>query len=242
MKLNLEKMPQHIAFIMDGNGRWATKKAMPRKFGHKVGAERLEKIVEYCFDIGIKIVSCFAFSTENWQRPKEEIDYIFSLLKEYIKKQKSKKQELKQRNIKIKLLGDLQKLPDDLKSELEEIEKETSDCDMFVLNIAINYGGRDDIVNACNKLLEMGKKSITEQDLHDCLYTGNLHDPDFIVRTAGDVRLSNFMLFQSAYSELYFTKTLWPDFQPKHLDKALKNYAKRTRKFGQIKGTTYDER
>lgn len=239
MKRNFEKLPQHIAFIMDGNGRWAKKRAMPRKFGHKVGAEKLEKIVEYCFDIGIKYVSCFAFSTENWQRPQEEIDYIFSLLREYIKNQKDQQ---KTKNIKIKLLGNLEKLPQDLKQELEKIQQETSDCDMFVLNIAMNYGGRDDIVNACNKLIEKGKTNITEQDIHGSLYTGNDPDPDFIVRTAGDLRLSNFMLFQSAYSELYFTKILWPDFTPKHLDKALKSFSKRTRKFGQIKGTTYDER
>jgi len=241
MKINFEKLPKHIGFIMDGNGRWATRRGMPRKFGHRKGADTLEQIVEYCFDIGIKYVSVFAFSTENWKRPQEEIDYIFGLLRDYIRKQKQKsqkalKEEISQKNIKIKIIGDLEKMPDDLKYELEEVEKDTENCDMFVLNIAMNYGGRADIVNACNKLIKDGKTQISEEDLSNALYTSGIPDPDFIIRTAGDIRLSNFMLYQSAYSELYFTKTLWPDFSPKHLDKALKSFTKRTRKFGQLKG------
>lgn len=240
MEKKLDKLPIHIAFIMDGNGRWATKRGLPRKMGHRKGAEVLEKIVEHCFSLGIKYVSCFAFSTENWKRPKEEIDYIFGLLREYIKKQNQKgqqqqEQEIKSKNIKIRTMGDLSMMPKDLEQEILKAEERTKDCDAFVLNIAMNYGGRDDIVHAFNTLIKQGKTIACEQDISNALYSGGLPDPDFIIRTAGDVRLSNFMLYQSAYSELYFTKTYWPDFTAKHLNKALKSYAKRDRKFGQLK-------
>ena len=241
MELKKEKLPQHIGFIMDGNGRWATRRGMPRKFGHRKGADVLEKIVDYCFDIGIKCVSCFAFSTENWKRPQEEVDYIFGLLRDFLKKQNAKgeqaqKDEIKTRNIKVRYMGDLNKLPNDLKAELTKISNDTQDCDAYVLNIALNYGGRADVVHAFNTLIEKGVKNVTEEDISNALYSAGLPDPDFIIRTAGDIRLSNFMLYQSAYSELYFTKTLWPDFAPKHLNKALKDYMKRNRKFGQLKG------
>lgn len=242
MKLIKERLPQHIGFIMDGNGRWATRRGMPRKFGHRKGADALERMVNYCFDIGIKYVSCFAFSTENWKRPKEEIDYIFNLLREFLKKQnakgeKAQNEEIKSRNIKVRFMGDLNELPSDLAEELNKYSIDTQDCDAYVLNIAMNYGGRADVVHACNQLIARGARSVTEEDISNCLYSGGLPDPDFIIRTAGDIRLSNFMLYQCAYSELYFTKIYWPDFAPKHLDKALKDYMKRNRKFGQLKGT-----
>ena len=248
MKIKKDKLPIHIGFIMDGNGRWATRRGLPRKMGHKKGADVLEKIVDYCFEVGIKYVTCFAFSTENWKRPQEEIDYIFGLLRDYIKKQNEKNassgnNELKQRNIKICVLGDISKIPEDLQKELEKIEKDTDNCDAFVLNIAMNYGGRDDIVNAVNTLIASGKTKVNEQDISNALYTKGMPDPDFIIRTAGDIRLSNFMLYQSAYAELYFTKTFWPDFSPKHLNKALNSYAKRNRKFGKLNwGKANDER
>ncbi len=229
----LDKLPTHIGFIMDGNGRWATRRGMPRKFGHKKGADVLEKIVDYCFSLGIKYVSCFAFSTENWKRPKEEVDYIFSLLREYIKNQNNKN-KAKDNKIKIRTMGDLTKIPADLQEEIIKIQQDTCKYDDFVLNIAMNYGGRDDVVNACNTLIKEGKTNINEQDISNALYTKGMPDPDFIIRTAGDVRLSNFMLYQSAYAELYFTKTYWPDFSPKKLNKALQNYAKRNRKFGKV--------
>ena len=240
MEKKFDKLPIHIGFIMDGNGRWATKRGLPRKMGHRRGAEALENIVNYCFSLGIKCVSCFAFSTENWKRPQEEIDYIFGLLREYIKKQREKsekeqKEEIKARNIKIRTMGDLSKMPEDLEKEINQAKDDTDYCDAYILNIAMNYGGRDDIVYACNKLIKEGKKEITEEDISGALYSAGLPDLDFVIRTAGDIRLSNFMLYQSAYSELYFTKTFWPDFSPKHLDKALKEYAKRDRKFGQLK-------
>ena len=241
MKLiDKELLPSHIGFIMDGNGRWATRRRLPRKFGHKRGAEVLENIVDYSFKIGIPCVSIFAFSTENWKRPQEEIDYIFGLLRDFIKTFNEKdsqiqSQEIDARNIKIRVMGATSRLPKDLVDEISKIEKQTQDCDGGVLNIALNYGGRDDIVYACNNLIKQNKKIVTEQDLSNSLYSAGLPDLDFVIRTAGDIRLSNFMLFQCAYAELYFTKTTWPAFTPKKLNKALKNYTERNRKFGSIK-------
>lgn len=241
MKLiDKELLPKHIGFIMDGNGRWATRRRMPRKFGHKKGAETLENIVDYCFKIGVPCVSVFAFSTENWKRPKEEVDYIFQLLKDFIQKfneknESEREQEINEHNIKLMISGDITRLPQDLADAIRKVEQETQNCDGHILNIALNYGGRDDIVRACNKLLSQNKTVVTEQDFADALYTSGLPELDFVIRTAGDVRLSNFMLYQCAYSELYFTKTFWPDFTQKKLNKALKNYSKRNRKFGSLK-------
>ncbi len=234
------RLPAHIGFIMDGNGRWATRRKMPRSFGHKKGADALENIVDYCFEIGIKCVSVFAFSTENWKRPKQEIDYIFDLLRDFIKKRNEKgagerESEIKQRNTRLHISGDISRLPQDLVDEIKRAQEETKDCDGHILNVALNYGGRDDIVHACNALLAQGKRNITEQDFAEALYSNGLPELDFVIRTAGDIRLSNFMLYQCAYAELYFTKTMWPDFTPKKLNKALKDFSKRNRKFGSIK-------
>ena len=233
------RLPAHIGFIMDGNGRWATRRKMPRKYGHKKGAEALEKIVDYCFGIGIKCVSVFAFSTENWKRPKQEVDYIFDLLRDFIKKhneisESERENEIKQRNTRLHISGDIARLPQDLVDEIEKTQRETQNCDGHILNIALNYGGRDDIVHACNTLLKEGKQIVTEQDFSNALYSSGLPELDFVIRTAGDIRLSNFMLYQCAYAELYFTKTMWPDFTPKKLNKALKDFSKRNRKFGAI--------
>lgn len=234
------RMPTHIGFIMDGNGRWATRRKMPRKYGHKKGAEALENIVNYCFEIGIKCVSVFAFSTENWKRPKQEVDYIFDLLRDFIKRQneltiEERQSEIKRRNTRVHISGDISRLPQDLVDEIKRAQSETLGCNEHILNIALNYGGRDDIVHACNALLEQGKKLVTEQDFANALYSSGLPELDFVIRTAGDIRLSNFMLYQCAYAELYFTKTMWPDFTPKKLNKALKDFARRNRKFGSIK-------
>jgi len=233
-----DSLPNHLAFILDGNGRWATKRHLPRNYGHKKGVEVLEKIVDYCFFLGIKCVSLFAFSTENWKRPKEEVEAIFELLRGYIDKDSNeikKEQEYKSRGIKLITMGDITKLPKDLFDAIERVKDDTKDCDKFILNIAINYGGRDDIIHACNQMLNSGLKTITEHDFKNYLYSKGTPELDFIIRTAGDLRLSNFMLYQCAYSELYFTKTLWPDFSKKELLKALINFKKRNRKFGAIK-------
>lgn len=216
---------RHIAFIMDGNGRWAKRRALPRSVGHKFGVNTLEKIARICFESGIKYVTVYAFSTENWNRPKNEIEAIIELLRSYIKKAKD------DNTLKYVFLGDKSILDKNLQimmSELEEITKNNGK----ILNIAFNYGGRAEIVNACNNLIASGKDTITEFDINDNLYTAHMPDPDLIVRTAGEFRISNFLLWQCAYSEFYITKKLWPDFDKNELKKAIDSFYKRTRRFG----------
>ena len=217
----------HIAFIMDGNGRWAKKRGLPRKVGHKFGAEAFERTVRNCHKLGIKTVTVYAFSTENWSRPKDEVDAILNLMEKYIEEAK------KYEDIKIVFLGDLDSLSESLRSSIIEIENRTSHFSN-TLNIAFNYGGRTEIVNACNELIKEGKTSVTADDISQHLYTKNSPDPDLIVRTANEYRLSNFLLWQCAYSEIYTTKVLWPDFDMKELRKAIDNFYKRNRKFGGI--------
>lgn len=216
---------KHIAFIMDGNGRWAKKRMLPRPVGHVNGAATFKKVVRYCFEMGIKVVTVYAFSTENWKRPKEEIDAIIKLLKEYII------DGVNDGNVKINFIGDKSSLPKELVDLLVDAEEKTKEKTK-ILNIAFNYGGRNEIVNACNKLIKEGKTEITEDDISNSVYTASLPDPDLIVRTAGEYRLSNFLLWQSAYSEFYFTDVYWPDFDKKQLDLAIKSFYNRKRRFG----------
>lgn len=216
---------KHIAFIMDGNGRWAKKRMLPRPVGHVNGAATFKKVVRYCFEMGIKVVTVYAFSTENWKRPKEEIDAIIKLLKEYII------DGVNDGNVKINFIGDKSSLPKELVDLLVDAEEKTKEKTK-ILNIAFNYGGRNEIVNACNRLIKEGKTEITEDDISNSVYTASLPDPDLIVRTAGEYRLSNFLLWQSAYSEFYFTDVYWPDFDKKQLDLAIKSFYNRKRRFG----------
>ena len=217
---------KHIAFIMDGNGRWAKRRALPRSAGHKFGVSALEKVARACFEIGIKYVTVYAFSTENWNRPKSEIDAIIDLLRTYIKRAKEDDNSLR-----YIFLGDKSILDENLRNMMNELEALTKD-NKNIFNIAFNYGGRSEIVNACNKLIKAGKDSITEADISENLYTSHMPDPDLIVRTAGEYRVSNFLLWQCAYSEFYITKTLWPDFDKNELKKAIDSFYKRTRRFG----------
>lgn len=217
---------RHIAFIMDGNGRWATKRGMPREYGHKKGVEVFKEITEYCHKIGVKYVTVYAFSTENWKRPKREVDAIMKLLDEYLDKSKSGSE-----NVRVCFIGDKSKLDPAIVNKIELLEKSTASCE-DTLNIAMNYGSRAEIVNACNKLIAEGKTEISESDLNSALYTGSCPDPDLIVRTGGDLRISNFLLWQAAYSELYFTDTLWPDMTPSNVDKAIEDFYSRKRRFG----------
>lgn len=216
---------KHIAFIMDGNGRWAQKRMLPRSVGHKYGADTFKKVVRYCFEMGIKVVTVYAFSTENWKRPQQEIDAIIKLLKEYIL------DGLNENDVRINFIGDKKSLPDDLAELMTDAELKTKEKTKL-LNIAFNYGGRNEIVNACNNLIKTGKEEITEQDISDNIYTAGMPEPDLIVRTAGEYRLSNFLLWQSAYSELYFTNVYWPEFDKKQLNLAIKSFYKRKRRFG----------
>ena len=232
VKLNVEKLPYHIAFIIDGNGRWAKEKGMPRTYGHKVGVEAVKNTVNNCLEIGIKQLSFYCFSTENWNRPKDEIDAIFDLMKDYLEKFTD---EYVNKGIKLYVSGDITKLPKDLQEKIVNIVDKTKDNNTMMVNICLNYGGRAEIVRAVNTIINEKIENVTEESFKNYLYTKDFKDPDLIVRTSGENRISNFMLYQLAYSEFYFPKTYWPDFDKKELIKALNNYSKRTRKFGSIK-------
>ena len=215
---------KHIAFIMDGNGRWAKKRVLPRSVGHSFGVKSMEKTLTSCFSMGIEVVTVYAFSTENWSRPKQEVDAIIKLLHEYIADAR------KHENVRYVFIGDKSILNDDLRNEMIKLEQDTKDL-KNILNIAFNYGGRAEIVNACNKLIKEGLP-VTEEGISKNLYTSHVPDPDLIVRTGGEYRLSNFLMWQSAYSEIYVTDVLWPDFDEKELIIAIENFYGRKRRFG----------
>ena len=221
---------RHIAFIMDGNGRWAQKRGMPRNCGHAVGAETFRRIAEYCRKIGIRYMTVYAFSTENWNRPPEEVQTIMHILEDYINKCAEKAEAM---NIHVRFIGNLSVFSQDLREKMEKIDRETAH-NPFCLNIAMNYGGREELVHACQALVRGGKTDITEADIAANLYTANCPDPDLIVRTGGDTRISNFLLWQSAYAEYYFTDVLWPDFSPGDVDAAVAAFYSRHRRFGGV--------
>ena len=220
----------HIAFIMDGNGRWAKKRGLAREAGHKAGAANFRKIVDHCRAVGIKTVTAYAFSTENWSRPAGEVAAIMRLIDDYIKEAERDRVKNKIRYV---FLGDKSALAPDLREKTLHLEELTRDCPL-TLNIALNYGGRAEITNAVNELIAEGRTSVTESDIASRLYTAHSGDPDFIVRTGAELRLSNFLLWQSAYAELYFTETLWPDFTVGQLDDAINEYYRRQRRFGRV--------
>lgn len=221
---------RHIAFIMDGNGRWAKKRGLPRSAGHAAGAKTFRKIVTYCGDIGIKCVTVYAFSTENRYRPEEEVDSIFKLFREYIGECEKNADKY---DIKMRFLGDLGYLDTETRQRAEALEARTA-SNHLMLNIAVNYGGRDEIVHAVNSLISEGRERVSEDDISSALYTAGVPDPDLIVRTAGEMRLSNFLLWQSAYAEYYATPVLWPDMTPQDIDMAVEEFNKRKRRFGKV--------
>ncbi len=227
-----DNLPKHIGIIMDGNGRWATKRGLPRNLGHKEGVNAVDRTIDALIKFNIKVVTFFAFSTENWKRSKQEIDGIFDLLRNYFINQK---EEFLLKGVKLMSIGDVDKFPKDLVDELRNLQEKTKNNDKLIVNLAINYGGKDDIVRAVNNLIAEGKTEITKEDISSHLYTADLPDPDFVIRTSGEERISNFMIYQMAYSELYFPKVLWPDFGEKDLLKALEIYSKRERRYGGIK-------
>ena len=228
--ISKEKLPNHIGIIMDGNGRWAKMRGKERSYGHKVGSENVDRIVSYAFERGIKVMSLYAFSCENWQRPKAEVDELMRLLDVYMKKFIKK---VLKNDVRLSVMGDIEKLSPSLQKSIKKAMQDTENKQNFVLNIGINYGGRQEIVNAVNKLVKDGN-DVTVESISENLYTAPFGEPDIIVRTGGEYRLSNFMLFQGAYSELYFTDVLWPDFDEKEFDKVLVEYSKRTRRFGKV--------
>lgn len=236
-EIDMENLPKHIAIIMDGNGRWAKKRFLPRNFGHQEGMERVIEIVEVSADLGIKHLSLYAFSTENWKRPAEEVQGLMKILVQYIRRELDK---LHKNNIKLQIMGDIEKLPELAKKEVIKAIEKTSNNTGMILNIGLNYGARDEIVLGIKKILkdiEMGKMSIDDLDrikLSDYLYTKGQPDPDLLIRPSGELRLSNFMLYQIAYTEFWFSDILWPDFTEKHLLLSIIDYQKRNRRFGGI--------
>lgn len=227
-KLIKDSSLRHIAFIMDGNGRWATSRSLPREAGHVKGAAAFKNVVHICDDFGIETLTVYAFSTENWKRPEREINAIMDLLESNISEAV---RDDKKNNAKYRFLGDKNALGEKFAKRCTELEKLTEN-NRLLLNIALNYGSRAEITNAVNRLIAEGKKSVTEDDISSALYTAHCPDPDLIVRSAGEFRLSNFLLWQAAYSEIYVTDTLWPDFDRNEVAKAIVDFSKRKRNFG----------
>lgn len=222
---------KHIAFVMDGNGRWAARRGKSRKYGHKKGVEALKRVLSSLKDYGIPVVSFYAFSTENWKRPQDEINALFSMMKEYLKNTES---ELIKNDIKLNVFGRREGLPDDLVECIDKAEKLTAGCKSHTANLMINYGARAEICDAFKKAAAAGETELTEEKLSLYLYTAGLPDPDIIVRTGGDKRLSNFMLYQGAYSELVFTDYYWPDINKKRIKEIIDEFASRKRRFGAL--------
>ncbi|MDJ0649792.1 MAG: isoprenyl transferase [Xenococcaceae cyanobacterium MO_188.B19] len=236
--IDYNKLPQHIAIIMDGNGRWAKQQGLPRIEGHRQGAKTLKKILRTCKNWGIKTLTVYAFSTENWGRPLTEVNFLMNLFERLLRKQL---QEMQQEGVCIKFLGDLSPLPLSLQQAIRHSMAMTQNNQGINFNVAINYGGRDEIVKACRNIAEkvarqeLSTEIINADLISQHLYTTNNPDPDLLIRTSGEMRLSNFLLWQMAYTEIYVTDTFWPDFDTKQLEKAIVNYQKRDRRFGTIK-------
>jgi len=233
--LDKEKIPQHVAIVMDGNGRWATKRGLPRKAGHSAGSEIFHQSAEILAELGVKHMTVYAFSTENWSRPKDEVDEIMALLEKYLKKSI---RELTQNNIRLSFWGDLSVLSPKLKELIRQTDEISKKCTGMCVHICLNYGGRDEIVRAARLLAEecvngtRSTEEITEEALEKALYSGNVPPVDLLIRPGGELRISNFLLWQCAYSEFYFTDTLWPDFNEIELRKAIAAFQKRNRRFG----------
>lgn len=232
-----EDMPGHVAVIMDGNGRWAKRRGMPRTFGHKAGVEAVRRLVRHCGDIGLPILTVYAFSTENFKRPQEEVGALMNLLCDFMARDVD---TLVSNGVRLRILGNLKAFPQRVASQINKALEKTSQGRKMLLNIALAYGARDEIIQAvrkvCAKALAQGIKpeEIDSELFESCLYTAGIPDPDLIIRTSGEERLSNFLLYQAAYSELYFTDVAWPDFTPEHFDSALAEYKNRVRRFGGI--------
>ncbi len=227
-----ERLPQHIGIIMDGNGRWAKARGLPREMGHQAGSKVVGEIIRHCRGLGIPCLTIYAFSTENWKRPAKEVDALLDLLRHYL----SNMEEYQKENARLRVLGHLEPLPRDLRESIRRAEAESAGNTAITVNIALNYGGRGEIIQGVRRLLEEGvsPEEVTEELLSQRLYTAGMPDPDLIIRPSGEYRLSNFLLWQSAYSELLFMNVLWPDFTPEHLNYALHQYARRSRRFGGI--------
>jgi len=236
-------LPKHIGIIMDGNGRWAKRRGLPRTEGHRAGVEAFERICEYAAGLGVPVLTFYAFSTENWARPPGEVAAIMGLFRSQLEQTKLRQAENERKRWRIRYIGDLREggpVPADILQLLREMEQSSADMDKTVVNIAVNYGGRQEILSATRRLARLCAEGLldpdklTGQDIEDGLYTAGQPMPDLIIRPSGELRLSNFLLWQCAYAELWFSDVLWPDFTPAHLDEALAAYAARNRRFGEI--------
>ncbi|AGB40662.1 undecaprenyl diphosphate synthase [Halobacteroides halobius DSM 5150] len=231
--LDKQIIPKHIALIMDGNGRWAKKQGYPRSRGHQVGVNTLKKIVQIASNLGVKYITTYAFSTENWQRPQKEIDFLMNLFKKTFAKEAD---NFNQNNIKVNIIGRKDRLPDSVLEQVRKIMKLTSDNNGLTLNIALDYGGRAEIIKAVKEMIENTKQEkLSETRLANGLYTSSQPDPDLLIRPGGEKRISNFLIWQIAYTELYFTDIYWPEFGEEEFLKAIKEYQKRNRRFGGLK-------
>jgi undecaprenyl diphosphate synthase len=231
-KINPDRLPKHIAIIMDGNGTWAKKRGLSRNYGHKKGAIVLKDIMLHAAKLKLKYLTVFAFSTENWKRPQEEVNYLMELPKEFINEYE---EDMITEKIRLHWIGSKDRLSEDVLKQIERVEEKTKDNKGLTFTIAFNYGGRDEIINAVNNILKEGRTAITAEDFNQYLYSQELPDVDLLIRTSNQLRISNFLLWKLAYSELYFTDVLWPDFRIKDFEKAIIEYQRRERRFGGIK-------
>jgi len=238
MKIDKQKLPKHVAIIMDGNGRWATRKGLPRSFGHKQGVSVLKKILKVAKNLGCKVITVYAFSTENWTRPTKEIDFLISLFSEVLR---NEIEEIHKESTKIKFIGDLTPFPETLKNIISNAEYLTKNNNKFLLNVCVNYGGRQEIVKVAKELAlksssgEIKPSEVNEELFNSELLTGGIKDPELLIRTSGEKRLSNFLLWQLAYSEIFFEKKLWPDFNKSDFRKVILKFKNTRRNFGGIK-------
>ncbi len=228
-------VPRHVAIIMDGNGRWARKRFLPRTAGHKKGVDVVRRVIETCVDHGVEVLTLFAFSSENWRRPKEEVSTLMELFFHALRRETVR---LKKNGIRLRIIGDREAFPEKLRQRMDKAERETAAGDKMLLQVAANYGGRADILQACRKLAaraaagEIAPEAIGEADIAGELWTADTPEPDLFIRTGGETRVSNFLLWQLAYTELYFTPRLWPEFNDEELNKAFASFAARERRFG----------
>ncbi len=233
-------LPEHIGIIMDGNGRWAKQRGLKRTEGHKEGAKVFKRICEYASDLGIKYLTFYAFSTENWKRPPEEVSVIMDIFRDYLDEAQERQEENRQKQLRMRFIGIREGIPEDIQILMDQLEKSSDDKNKTVVNLAINYGGRAEIVNAVKKIGtkiaqgELSAEDIDEELISSNLYTADQPDPDIIIRPSGEYRLSNFMIWQAAYSEFWFSDVLWPDFTEEHLVEVLRDFEKRNRRFGGI--------
>ncbi|WP_373740636.1 isoprenyl transferase [Neisseria sp.] len=223
------QIPRHVAVIMDGNGRWAKKRFLPRVMGHKKGLDALENMVKHCAEMGVEYLTVFAFSTENWRRPQDEVSFLMGLFLQALQKQVRRMHE---NNMRVRVIGNRSRFNDDIRKGIEDAESLTAGNTGLTLTVAADYGGRWDILQAANKLLAEGVSEITEEAVTRHLMLGDAPEPDLFIRTGGETRISNFLLWQMAYAELYFTDTLWPDFDKAALEAAVASFRKRERRFG----------